>query len=268
MLRRLSLALLLLALTFPSQASELSIRLHGKETTIHVAELSRRPDARTIDIPSDVAYHRAMRYIAVPLLHLLPGLRADDHLQFVATDGFAADIPAAALLNHNGSEPWLAVEDPTRPWPRLPGKGASAGPLYVVWLNPRAAGINPEQWPYQLAVIRQLVDATSRFPAMRPATDASASVKHGHQVFQRICLACHTLNGQGDARLGPDLNQPHSPTEYMRAEFLRSYIRDPQSLRHWPQAKMPGFSAQTLSDADLDALLQYLQHMAQRRDRH
>lgn len=260
MLRRL--CLLLLVLPCVAQAAELSIALHGHTTTLTDVQLSERKDARTIDIAADVAYHAAVRYKAVPLLSLLPGLKPTDHLQFVALDGFAAEIPATTLLNDKGAEPWLAFEDPRHPWPHLPGKEASAGPFYVVWLRPRAAGVSPEQWPYQLAAIRQLDDAASRFPRMRPAPDASAQVIRGFEVFQRTCLACHTLNGQGDARLGPDLNIPHSPVEYMRASFLRDYVRNPQSLRHWPQARMPGFNRDALSDADLDALLDYLQHMS------
>ncbi|VXC66123.1 Cytochrome c, mono-and diheme variants (fragment) [Pseudomonas sp. 8Z] len=55
-------------------------------------------------------------------------------------------------------------------------------------------------------------------------------------------MVCHRLNGAGDAELGPDLNIPHSPTEYFGGDFLRQYIRAPQSLRRWPQARMPGFS--------------------------
>jgi cytochrome c1 len=70
------------------------------------------------------------------------------------------------------------------------------------------------------------------------------------------------LNGEGDARVGPDLNIPHNPTEYLRTDLLRAYIRNPQSLRRWPQAKMSGFDRATLSDADLDNLLAYLRHMA------
>jgi mono/diheme cytochrome c family protein len=81
-------------------------------------------------------------------------------------------------------------------------------------------------------------------------------------VFKRTCFACHTLNGEGDSKLGPDLNIPHNPTEYLRADLLRAFVRDPQSLRHWPQAQMPPFPASTLSDADLDAVLDYLRYMA------
>ncbi|TBR38955.1 MULTISPECIES: c-type cytochrome [Dyella] len=263
MLRRL--CLLLIALPCALQAADLTVKLHGRTITYTDSQLRQRPDVRSIDLPNDVAYHGATHYRAVPLKALLPGLKPTDHLQFVALDGFAAEVPSGVLLNDKGSEALLAIEDPAHPWPNLPGKDVSAGPFYVVWLRPRAAGINPEQWPYQLSTIRQLENAAERFPAMQPGHDASARVQRGFEVFQRICLACHTLNGQGDARLGPDLNAPRSPTEYMQAGYLRQYIRDPQSLRHWPQAKMPGFKAQVLSDTDLDAVIDYLGHMAKQR---
>lgn len=137
----------------------------------------------------------------------------------------------------------------------------------MVWTRPQAAGIGPEQWPYQLASIRKLADVAARFPALLPdpSLPPDSEVRRGFAVFQRTCLACHTLNGQGDAKLGPDLNIPHNPTEYLRADLLRAFIRDPQSLRRWPQARMPGFDTHALSDADLDAVLAYLRHMAGRR---
>ena len=268
LLRRL--CLLALLVTLPAGAAELKIDLGHGVRTLDSAQLAQRKDAQAIDIPQDVAYRRPMRYRAVPLSALLAGATAGDHLQFVASDGFAAEIPAALVLDGHGAQAWLAVEDPARPWPALPGKDHSAGPFYVIWTRPEAGGINPEQWPYQLAAIRRLDEVAARFPAMAPdASLPSASPeRRGFEVFQRICLACHTLNGQGDARLGPDLNMPYSPTEYLRADLLRAYVRDPQSLRRWPQAKMPGFNAKVLSDADLDALLAYLRHMAGRKSGH
>lgn len=84
-------------------------------------------------------------------------------------------------------------------------------------------------------------------------------------MFQKNCLACHRLNAAGDAQFGPDLNLPHNPTEYFQADYLRRYIRDPQSLRQWPQAKMPGFTETVINDSELDALLAYLRHMVTRK---
>jgi mono/diheme cytochrome c family protein len=112
-----------------------------------------------------------------------------------------------------------------------------------VWTNPQASGIRPEQWPFQIATIRQLAPVETRFPALLPARAAEHDpVRQGFALFQQNCLACHRLNGAGDAQFGPDLNLPHNPTEYFQPAFLRQYIRDPQSLRQWPQARMPGFA--------------------------
>ena len=94
-----------------------------------------------------------------------------------------------------------------------------------------------------------------------PAVPAGSPVRRGLAVLQRTGFACHTLNGAGDAKFGPDLNIPHNPTGYLRADLLCTYIGDPQSRRRWSQAKMPGFGPQTLSDADLDALLPYRWYM-------
>jgi len=261
------LSLLVLGTLSPLRAGELTLELGHGPVHWSTAALLARPDVQTIGVPADVAFKRPMRYRAVPLADLLRGIVPTDHLQFVGADGFAAEIPAALILNRRGSEAWLAIEEPGRPWPALPGQHGSAAPFYVVWTRPQAARIGPEQWPYQLATIRKLDSIAARFPAILPdpAVPADSAIRQGLAVFQRTCFACHTLNGAGDARLGPDLNIPHNPTEYLRTDLLRAYIRNPQSLRLWPQAKMPGFDRQALSDADLDALLAYLRHMAGRK---
>ena len=58
---------------------------------------------------------------------------------------------------------------------------------------------------------------------------------------------------------------PHNPTEYFSGDFLTRYIRDPQSLRRWPQGKMPGFAVEVLSHDELNQLIAYLRHMAERK---
>ena len=262
--------LLVLCLALPATAAELKVDLGHGVITYRTEILLKRRDARDISVPGDIAFHRTMHYRAVPLTALLEGIGPDDHLQFVAGDGFAAEIPAALLLNTQGSTAWLAIEDPFRPWPALDKNRGSAGPFYVVWTRPQAARVGPEQWPYQLARIRKLGGVTERFPAILPdpSLPVDSDVRRGFAVFQRTCFACHTLNGQGDSKLGPDLNIPHNPTEYLRADLLRAFIRNPQSLRQWPQAKMPGLDTHALSDADLDAVLAYLRHMAGRKSGH
>ncbi|MEB5217073.1 cytochrome c [Pseudomonas aeruginosa] len=260
---------LLGTLLFPvaaAWAAELRLELPGGGTqTWSSEELLRHPQARDLDIPADVAYRRNMRYRAVPLAALLKGVHPEDHLQAVASDGFAAELPAAPLLAEQGSQAWLAIEDPQRPWPPLGAGKPSAGPFYLVWSKPEEKRIGPEQWPFQVVRIRYQSPLAERFPALLPAADASAEVRAGFAVFQKNCLACHRLNGAGDAQFGPDLNLPYNPTEYFQPQFLARYIRDPQALRQWPQAKMPAFPERVIDDQELRQLIGYLRHMAGRK---
>lgn len=261
----LFLAALLLGL--PLQAAQLVLDLGNGSRTWQTRELLQLPQARTITVTDDVSYKRDMQYRAVPLAVLLAGIKDSDHLQAVALDGFAAELPAAPLINTQGAKAWLAIEDPAQPWPPLASGKPSAGPFYLVWTHPETGHISPEQWPFQVASIKRLAAVAERFPALLPdpALAANDSINRGFALFQKNCLACHRLNGAGDAQFGPDLNIPYSPTEYFGAEFLTRYIRDPQSLRQWPQAKMPGFSTAVLPDAELQMLVDYLRHMAGRK---
>ena len=96
------------------QAAELRVETNRGSTVYRTEALLQRPDVRTITIPDDVAFHGTMHHRAVPLTALLPGIGIGDHLQFSALDGFVAEIPAALLLQHGGSEAWLAGMVPGR----------------------------------------------------------------------------------------------------------------------------------------------------------
>lgn len=261
----LSLAGLLLAM--PLHAAQLTVELANGTHTWETAQLLSHPQARDIDIPGDVSYKRDMHYRAVPVSVLLEGVSSDAHLQAVATDGFAAEMPAAPLLQKAGSQAWLAVEDPAHPWPGLSKDKPGAGPFYLVWTDPAASKISPEQWPYAVGKIRQLTSVAERFPALLPDPKLAPAdpINKGFALFQKNCFACHRLNGAGDSQLGPDLNIPHSPTEYFAGDYLKLYIRDPQTLRQWPQAKMPAISKDVLSDEELAQVVSYLKHMAGRK---
>nr|WP_314481469.1 cytochrome c [uncultured Pseudomonas sp.] len=264
---RLLFALAALLSCLPLSAAQLRLELGTTDKQWSSEQLLAHPQARSIDIIEDVSYKRPMRYRAVPLAALLQGVRPEDHLQAVASDGFAAEMPAGPLLQPGPAQAWLAVEDPAAPWPPLAKGKPSAGPFYLVWTAPQASGIRPEQWPFQISTIRELAPVEQRFAALLPDSDlpGDSPVRQGFALFQQNCLACHRLNGAGDGHIGPDLNMPHNPTEYFQPGYLRLLIRDPQRLRQWPQAKMPGFAENVLNDQELDALLAYLGHMATRR---
>ncbi len=264
---RYSLILAGLALALPLHAAQLNIELADGVHTWETGQLLNHPDVQDVQIADDVSYKQAMHYRAVPMARLLEGVTAQDHLQITAIDGFAAEMPAAPLLQKQGAQAWLAIEDPAHPWPALGPDKAGAGPFYLVWTHPQAGKISPEQWPYAIGRIRLQTSVAERFPRLLPDPKLAADdpVNLGFALFQKNCLACHRLNDAGDSQLGPDLNLPHSPTEYFAAGYLKRYLRDPQSLRHWPQAKMPAISPDIVPDAELDQIIAYLQHMAQRR---
>lgn len=258
------------ALAWPAlvRAETLTLSLGDAPVIFTVPELLARADAKTLDVPADVAYGRPMQFRAVPLLGLL-GDNLDpafDTLEARATDGFVAQIPLDLVKKgaSGGSVAWLAVEDPAAPWPPLPGKTVSAGPFYLVWEHPERSGVGNEQWPYQIAALTLTESPEHRWPQMAVATDlpANAPARRGETMFVAQCLACHRMKGGGASGTGPDLGAPMGPTQYMSAEGLRALIRDPKAVRTWPRQQMPGFDATTLPDADLDALIAYLAYMA------
>lgn len=245
-----------LAIDFPTQHQQLAL-----------TDLLRHPAVRTITIPFDVTYKQTMHYRALPLRAILRDLHQVETIQFKAKDGFVATLPAQLLSG--AAEPWLAIEPPNDRWPALkPGSGSdSAGPFYLVWIAPEKSAIKPEQWPYQIVAINAVLPLPQRYPQILPAASLGTdSIEYrGMQHYIQQCASCHQINHGGDASIGPDLNLPFNPTEYFQPDYLRKYIRDPASIRSWPQMRMPGFSPSVIDDAQLDELLAYLRHMRTRK---
>lgn len=231
------------------------------------ARLLSYPSVQMIDIPADVAYGRPMRYRAIPIAGLLTRLSETGTVQFTASDGFVANIPARLLAaGHGKAQAWIAIEPADAPWPALKEGAGSAGPFYLVWLAPEKSGISTEQWPYKIARIADAAPLDIRHPQIVPKKMPIGSAEHrGLQIFMNNCAVCHKINGGGDAQVGPDLNQPFSPTEYFQEPFLRRLIRNPASVRDWRQRTMPGFSPSTISDTALNDLLSYMRQMAKER---
>ncbi len=266
----------LLLLSGLAQASEpsLTVTVGGESGEFTREALLARPDATTIEVAKDITYRAPMTYRAVPVAALLAGmtLPADSVIEAVALDGFIAQLPLDLVLNTDQSKAvaWLAIEPADHAWPPIPGKDASAGPFYIVWTGAEVGSVRSEQWPYQVAKLESQPSPASRWPALAvdPALPATDPIRAGQALFVVQCLTCHRLNGAGAADVGPDLNLPMNPTEYLTPDGLHALIRDPKAVRTWPAQAMPSFPPDYLSDREIDLVIAYLKHMAGRKAAH
>ncbi|AJW46961.1 c-type cytochrome [Ralstonia mannitolilytica] len=246
----------------------LTLNVGGQSRTLSRDALLHDPHLRDVTV-EDQNLKRRLTFKALPVTELFRGqsISPDASATTAASDGYVSHLPTRLLLadRADGPRAWLAVEDPNAPWPTLKGQGI--GPFRLIWTAPPAKSslVNESLWTYSIVRIDIAALPGERFAAIRPAAGqpADGPVMRGFATFQRVCFSCHTLNRAGDATLGPDLNVPYSPVEYLGDEKLRHLIRDPQSLRWWPNARMSAIDEKTLSNAQLSDLLAYFHHMAQ-----
>jgi mono/diheme cytochrome c family protein len=249
----------------------LQVTADGEAREFSRDALLARSDVQSIEIPADIAYGKSMRFRAVPLAELLKGFRlpSDGVIETVARDGFVAHVPIHLITNtdHTQAIAWLAIEPSDAPWPALPGKSASAGPFYIVWTGVAAKAVSSEQWAYQVVKLASQLPPAARWPeiAVDSALPGTDQARAGQALFITQCLPCHTINGAGSGNVGPDMNNPMNPTQYLTRSALHALIRDPKSVRTWPTQIMPGFSQDQMSDQDIEAVITYLAHMALRK---
>jgi len=256
-----------------AQAPTLTVADRTTSKTYAPSALLADRAAREITIAHDPVYRRAMSYRAIPMADLLKDLKAgdDDYVQARATDNFSIGIPVRLLKSGAGTgiEAFLAVESPTAKWPAIPGaaKNDSAGPFYIVWRATNAAELSSEYWAYHLAALTITDSPYRRWPGLGIAQDVPAAdpIRRGLDRFVAVCMACHRFNGDGEAEQGPDLGRPMNPVEYFQPDALKKLLRNPSSLRKWPEQKMPAFDEASLSGADIDAIVAWLAYKNQRR---
>jgi cytochrome c oxidase subunit 2 len=141
-----------------------------------------------------------------------------------------------------------------------------------MWMDPYQAGIFLGQCAqycgtqHAKMLLRVYVDSSGDFAAwvhgqQQPAV-VDANVAAGRRVFETTaCINCHAIAGTvADGRFGPDL------THLMSRQTIASdaALNTEANLRLWiqkPDAIKPGslMPAMQLSDADLDALVAYLE---------
>lgn len=256
------------AVAAPAAEPSLTVVAAGRTAIYTTGGLLALPVATTVAIPVDPLYGSSKALRAIPLSTILSGAEDDNTIRFFAGERELATLAAGPLLAKGpGPVAYIAIEIADAAWSPLKAGAASAGPFRLVWLRADKTVAGAELWPAQLTRIEEIQPLGKRFPMIVPGARLAPNhpIRAGFAAFQKHCIGCHTLNGGGDSTLGPDLNIPYSPTEYLRPEALRKLIRDPQSLRRWPGSKMPAFDAKTLPDRELAELLAYLRHMADRK---
>ncbi len=246
---------------------------HGSRSYT-IPQLLADPATHTIILAHDPVYGRSMTYRAIPATDLLEGLAigSDDYVQARATDDFSIALPSRLLrpAATTGIEAFVALEDPAKPWPALPGNAAkkgSAGPYYLVWRAPATAGISSEYWAYHLAALTVTDSPARRWPSLAVAANvpADSPIRRGLDRFVAVCMACHRFKGEGEGTQGPDLGAPMNPVDYLQRGVLEKLLRDPKSVRTWPDQKMPAFDRASLPDADIEAIVAWLGYKARQR---
>jgi cytochrome c oxidase subunit 2 len=140
------------------------------------------------------------------------------------------------------------------------------------WLDPHQAGLFLGQCAqycgtqHAKMLLRVYVDRPEDFKlwvhAQQQRVKDDATVTVGKRVFERTaCLNCHAIDGtNGTGRFGPDLTHLMSRSTIAsgaaenNSQNLRLWIQNPDAIK--PGSLMP---AMKLSDAELDALVRYLE---------
>jgi len=239
-----------------------------------VTSLTTKELARNIGLSRVTVFEPYERtevaFTAMPLPLVLdqgygPTWRESEAIVFICRDGYQSAFPVQRILDHRaflaigrpdaGGFTVLKDEEGTK-------KRVELGPSYVIWENLDDAQVRTEDdygWPYQVVRI-DLVSLRSRFAEMAPPKNAGVKVAAGFEAFIVHCSQCHAMNGRGGV-LGPELNYPANPSEYMVDEWLRKWIDDPTSMRRAP--RMPPLNPALPERARvIDEIVAYLDEMA------
>lgn len=249
-MRALALTLLVLA-ACKSPPAPMLLFLDGEKQLGRPSILALKPPLAAETVRVFEPYEqRDVTFTALPAGPLLdrvygPKWRSGQLFSLVAADGYAAAVPVARFVAHRA---WFAVARTDRGEFVLDKKVPKAetvaiDPVYLIWDSANDAVIRAEGdfgWPYQLATVK-LTTFAEAFPGLAPPEPVSPTVAAGFDLFTRYCATCHSLSGRG-GKVGPELNWPHSVTEYWRPEWLLRWIEAPQSLR--AGTAMPGLPPQ------------------------
>ena len=227
----------------------LQVEAGGETRSFSRDEMLARPDAATVEVPKDSDLWRADDLPRRSRCGAAQGpqLPAGQRHRGGGAGWLCRADPARSPAQHRcrpSRSPGSRSSPPTKPWPKIRGKDYTAGPFYIVWTKPGG-----ERHPKRILGLSdgEAGRASNRPPRAgrrsrsTPACRLTIRSAPGQTLFVAQCMPCHKLSGAGASDVGPDLNRPMNPTEYMTPGGLHALIRDPKSVRTWPEQRMSGF---------------------------
>ncbi len=255
---------------FPQTPSLQIVGLSSQNLHYLPPQLNSFKEAKVIEIKFDPAFHKTMRYKAVPFKSLLGGyaINKDATIEFECLDGYNAVLDADELLNAGEiNQAYVAYSlENGSPIPRNQEQ-KEIGPFYLVWPSPKNGVFKETNWPFNLKAFKIINKSfKEQFPGLYPQKLEAKSVSsalindinEGLEAFRLNCFVCHSMNGSGRASMGIDLKLS-SLVEIKTDQELAAFVRDPNTLM--PGIKMSAFTRKMLSDEDLTKIIRYLKYM-------
>lgn len=185
---------------------------------------------------------------------------------FTSIDGYQPSVPVEKFLAHNAyfafahedGSPFVMINKLQN------NEKVPLGPLYLVWDNIGSKALlesGASDMPYQIKTVG--LRSEDPFAALAPPDSSSEDILRGFDHFRKYCVSCHTINGEGGGK-APELNYPMSVTEYIKPEYLKRWIEQPQTIRY--NTKMPALGHE-IPDRDrvTDEIIAYLKMMSIRK---
>lgn len=191
------------------------------------------------------------------------GWKKAQEIVFTSIDGYQPSVPVAKFLAHDAY--FAFAHENGAPFTMTNtlqnNEIVQLGPLYLIWENINSKALlesGASDMPYQIKSVE--IKFMAPFPNMAPPPNASAEVQRGFMHFRKHCMACHTINGEGGGK-AVELNYPVSVVEYIKPEYLKRWIENPQTIRY--NTTMPGLAKEIPNRGKVtEELILYLKVMS------
>ncbi|MDE1962631.1 MAG: cytochrome c [Xanthomonadaceae bacterium] len=175
-----------------------------------------------------------------------------------AQDWYAPDLGTQA---QGGLEGWSAQDIVQLLKTGQSAKGSAFGPMAEV-VSRSTQHMTGEDLAAIATYLKSLPPRPRPLAAADPAIDATASRHRGATIYAKQCAACHGDDGQGVAGIYPPLDGNSSVVEPTGINAIRVVLLGgfpPVTAGNPRPYSMPPF-AQSLSDADVAAVVSYVRH--------